>query len=173
MNYHFGNKDGLLQAIVLSRGQPMNDERVRMLELAEQAAGAVPPTVEAIMRAFIEPVLRMKVEYPHFPRLLGRVMTENLMPVVGEVFQSTFYQTLMRFAHALTKALPDIPLEEIRWRLFFTIGAFHFCSLGEESISCASQGEVPRVTVEELTEHLVAYSSAGMRTPVPSRGGTS
>ena len=61
---------GRLRATTASRGTP---------EFAEQAAGDDSPTVRAILKAFIAPLVEVKEAHPHFPALLGRVLHENLM----------------------------------------------------------------------------------------------
>ena len=171
VNYHFGSKEGLLRAIVQRRGEPLNQERVRLLELAEAAAGDQPPRVVAIMRAFVEPVFQIRKEHPHFPAVLGRVVMEGLMPVVGDVFRSTFYQCLLRFAESLSRALPDIPVEEIRWRLLFTIGVFNFLAKGEEAFRHIS-GEEGDYGEDAMTARVVSFCTAGMCAAMtPSRTG--
>ena len=53
VNYHFGSKDGLLQAVINRRMEPLNAERLRLLDLVESAAGDAPPTVEGVLHAFV------------------------------------------------------------------------------------------------------------------------
>lgn len=166
INYHFGNKEGLLRAIILERGQRLTEERIRLLKLVEQASGSQPPRVDAVLRAFIEPVVHMKERHPHFPRLMGRVQMENLMHVVGEVFQHTFYESLMQFARVLHRALPEIPIEEIRWRLFFVIGSLHFLCCNDEMIRVASSNAASFDSIASLTDRLIDYAAAGMQTPL-------
>ncbi len=163
VNYHFGSKEGLLRAIVLRRAEPLNQERIRLLEWAEEAAGKRPPTVKSILHAFIAPVIELGLRHPHFPSLLGRVQMENLMHVVGEVFRNTFYETLLRFAHALERALPELGLDEIRWRLLFTVGSLQFVCCSREAVELISEGETQFQSLERMVDQLVAFSEAGMR----------
>jgi AcrR family transcriptional regulator len=53
VNYHFGSKDELARAVLLRRIAPVNAERRRRLDALPQ-----PATVEHVVRAFVEPVLR-------------------------------------------------------------------------------------------------------------------
>ena len=58
VHYHFHSKDALLEAVILRRLEPVNRERLAMLEACEHAARGGPPAVEDILRAFIEPTVR-------------------------------------------------------------------------------------------------------------------
>ena len=77
VNYHFGSKDALIEAVFRRRLDPMNTARVAALDALE-AGGA--PTADAIIRAFVGPSLRMMEDAKgggrNFIRLLGRTYTE-------------------------------------------------------------------------------------------------
>src|SRR5439155_11060378 len=59
VNYHFGSKHALIEAVFRRRLDPMNTARIAALERLEKDAGghALPP--ETIIRAFIGESLRM------------------------------------------------------------------------------------------------------------------
>ena len=57
-NYHFGSKDNLLREVIARRARIVHDDRVRALEAARHDAGVRSPSVEAIVAAFLEPLLR-------------------------------------------------------------------------------------------------------------------
>ena len=58
VHYHFGSKEGLLDAVVERRATAMNQERLRELDELERSAGEGAPQVEDILRAFFLPGLR-------------------------------------------------------------------------------------------------------------------
>ena len=169
VNYHFGSKEGLLKAIVLARGEPLGRKRIQLLDLAEQAAGDSPPTVRALIRAFVEPVVEMRIDHPHFPRLLGRLLAEDLLPSIGDVFRDTFYETLLRFVTAFSKALPEVPADEIRRRLIFTVGAFHFSICARESVNTITRENDDPESLRWTTEQLVTFCEAGLCAPATPR----
>ena len=76
VNYHFGSKDALIEALFHRRLDPMNAERIAALDALEQQAGEQPLAPEQIIRAFIGASLRMiedaKGGGRNFIRLLGR-----------------------------------------------------------------------------------------------------
>ena len=74
VNYHFGSKDALIEALFRRRLDPMNAERVAALDRLEDFSA------ENIIRAFVRPSLRLIEDAQgggrNFIRLLGRTYTE-------------------------------------------------------------------------------------------------
>ena len=58
VNYHFGSKEALIQAVFTRRLGPLNAERLRLLDAIE-AHGWNDGALESILEAFIGPALRM------------------------------------------------------------------------------------------------------------------
>src|SRR2546430_15599341 len=56
VNYHFGSKDALIEAVFRRRLDPMNVARIGELDKLAAAESAPPP--DAVLRAFITPRLR-------------------------------------------------------------------------------------------------------------------
>src|SRR5262245_21695233 len=94
VNYHFGSKDALIEAVFRRRLDPMNAARIAALERAEAEAGARSGgqearalTPEAIIRAFVGESLRMvedgKDGGRDFIRLLDRTYPEPAKPIRG------------------------------------------------------------------------------------------
>ena len=57
VNYHFGTKDGLIEAVFERRLVPSTQERLRALEAVERAAGDQPPKLKAVLEAIFRPVV--------------------------------------------------------------------------------------------------------------------
>src|SRR3982074_2622116 len=49
VNYHFGSKEELFQAVLARRLDPMNQERIDLLDKVEREAGVKPATCEKIL----------------------------------------------------------------------------------------------------------------------------
>ena len=56
-NYHFGSKQGLLEAVFLRRAEDLNSERLARLDAAIAGARGQPPQLEEIIDAFTHPLL--------------------------------------------------------------------------------------------------------------------
>src|SRR5512134_4200721 len=101
VNYHFGSKDALIEAVFRRRLDPMNTARIAALEALE-TAGA--PDADAIIRAFVGASLRMLEDAKgggrNFIRLLGRTYTEPAKAVRALIGQM-YAPTMERYKRAL------------------------------------------------------------------------
>src|SRR5580765_8036270 len=59
VHYHFGSKEELFQAVLTRRLDPMNVERIKLLERIEVEAPGRAPSCEKILFAMLIPALRL------------------------------------------------------------------------------------------------------------------
>src|SRR6478752_3282958 len=59
VNYHFGSKEELFQSVLTRRLDPMNQERIELLERLEREAAGRPMSVEKILSSMLIPALRL------------------------------------------------------------------------------------------------------------------
>src|ERR1700704_4644337 len=59
VNYHFGSKEELFQAVLTQRLDPMNQERLDLLTALERAAAPRPVPCEQILSAMFVPALKL------------------------------------------------------------------------------------------------------------------
>ena len=71
VNYHFGSKDGLVQAIFKRRFEPLNARRMELFDALEAKHQSAPSPVADILRALIAPTIDMMLRHPEFMRLTG------------------------------------------------------------------------------------------------------
>src|SRR5262245_23319360 len=116
VNYHFGSKDALIEAVFRRRLDPMNAERIAALDRLED------PSAENIIRAFVGTSLRLiedaKSGGRNFIRLLGRTYTDPskaIRALIGQMYAPT----MQRYKAALERALPQMPADELVWRMHF------------------------------------------------------
>ena len=80
IHYHFGSRDGILDAIMDLRVPPMNQARAALLERMRDEAGARPLTSREIVTALIQPNLDrlLATPGPHFTaRLLLQMRVDH------------------------------------------------------------------------------------------------
>jgi AcrR family transcriptional regulator len=160
IHYHFGNKEELLDHLVMRKAGPVNAERLALLDGYEAEAGAAPVPVEKLLQAFLEPPLGRIKESPDFARLMGRLYGEGLMPLIVE---KHFQPMVSRFLAAFSRALPRLSEQELAIRLQFMVGAMSHTML------FALQSKLPGYQVSTdgtlLLRELVAFVIGGLRAP--------
>jgi AcrR family transcriptional regulator len=170
VHYHFHSKEALLEAVILRRSVPANHERLALLDQFEKEAGENPPPLEKVIEAFVAPTLHMSRDPQSggmvFMKLLGRLHAEgDLLP---RILTSQFGEVLERFGAALRAALPDLPPEELFWRLNLALGALaQTLRGGSKDLQTISDLSLS-FNSETALERLVAFLSAGFRAPVPT-----
>ncbi|MBI3372448.1 MAG: TetR family transcriptional regulator [Betaproteobacteria bacterium] len=169
VNYHFGSKDALIEAVFRRRLDPMNAERLAELDRLETEANGKPLPPEAIIRAFIRTSLKMVGDTRSggrtFVRLLGRTYTEPSKPIRALIGQ-LYCQTIERFKAAFTRALPQLPREELFWRMHFMFGTLSYTLAATDTVQMIA-GTKPedRHDARALEERLVGFLCAGLHAP--------
>ena len=160
VNYHFGSKEGLIQAVFRRRLDALNTERLGRLERVEAAAGDTKPELRAALEAFIVPALEMSHDPEHggvvFMRLLARVMSERDR-TLRAFLADRYGHVIKRFADVLGRALPQLPEEDLFWRLNFVVGALTY-SMAE----VVWEHEDSARQMADLATRLVDFSVAGL-----------
>jgi len=164
VNYHFGSKDALIEALFRRRLDPMNAERVAALDRLEDFSA------ENIIRAFVRPSLRLIEDAQgggrNFIRLLGRTYTEPAKPVrvlIGQMYAPT----MERFKAALERALPQMPRDELVWRMHFMFGTLAYTLAATDTVQLiAGCKPEDRHDARLLEERLTAFLAAGLHAPL-------
>ena len=127
VNYHFGSKDALLQAVFNRHIKPLNKVREEKLrQVRDQAmANGQPPAIRDIMVAFIAPTLRLRqggTSARNFLSLVGRTLYEPDQ-TARKVFIKGMGPTFRLLFETTCQALPSCQATEVSWRLRFALSA--------------------------------------------------
>ena len=159
VHYHFGSKEELLDAVVLRNATPVNEARLARLDRVEAEAGGGPPDVEKVLASFLIPTAEVAGRNPGFVRLMGRMLAEGLMP---QIVDKHFQPAARRFVSALRRALPELPEEELLWRVHFAVGAMAH-TMHQAPIFPQISGDA--TDLEPRMQRLVTFLGAGFRAP--------
>jgi AcrR family transcriptional regulator len=168
VNYHFGSKDALIEAVFRRRLDPMNAARIAALEELEKEGRAVAP--EEIIRAFVGPSLRMIEDARgggrNFIRLLGRTYTDpakDIRALIGKMYAPA----MERYKRALQRALPQMPSDELVWRMHFMFGTLAYTLAATDTVQLiAGCKPEDRYDSRLLEERLTAFLAAGLHAPL-------
>lgn len=172
ITYHFGGKSQLFEEMFKRRVVPLNQDRLAMLD----AAFASPaPTLESVVRAFIEPPMRLTVPTPTENGNSAVVVMQFLSRVFampGESdFLATYYEPVRsRFILALNHLLPELPLEEVIWRYNLMVGGIIYAMGGIERmerppLAFSTTPLHYDQSLDALVQRMVGFFTAGLRAP--------
>lgn len=167
VNYHFGSKKELIQAVIaryLELFMPLLNDK--LTELCEQKDE---PTLSDVFNSFVEPLLALEKQSKNgtvtFMQLLGRSYTDEQ----GHLrwFTTTHYgDVLSNITKALRKANPALTSEELFWRLHFTLGTAVFTMVSSDALMDIAKSDFNQsVDVEGLIRKVIPYLASGMSSP--------
>src|SRR4029077_8186982 len=137
VNYHFGSKEDLFQAVLTRRLDPMNQERVALLTRFELDAAPRALSCERILAAMFIPALKLARDPErggkNFLRLLGRAYADPA-PFIRRFLSEQYAVMIARFKTAFGRALPHLPKKELSWRLHFVMGALSYTLAGTDAL---------------------------------------
>ena len=169
VNYHFGSKEGLVDEVYRRRLEPLNKARLANLEKLEKRRRK--PTLEEILEAFMSPVASLARDPaqggPTVMRLLGQTHAEAEAPYKSW-FAGEYKRVLERYHAALCRVLPEVPPEDVRWRLQFLVGALTYPVAERQLVELVSGESMSPDNVSQVVRRLLPFVAAGFRAPVSS-----
>ena len=169
INYHFGTKDRLIEAVFERRLVPSAQEQLRALAAVEKAAGDRPPKLEAVLEAIFRPVVEEAMDPKRGGATFGKLMARSLVdpnPVMERVMHSHFATVIKRFDSALMRAMPSLAPGDVFWRMHLLMGGLH------QSLLLLGRKPPPgapalNLDAETYVRRFVAFAAAAFRAPLP------
>jgi AcrR family transcriptional regulator len=167
VNYHFQSKEALMHAVIARRLDPINQQRLRMLDAFEAEAGDGPLPLEQVLDALLRPIFEMlSGPAKEFAPMMSRIFTES-SDLTEKVFKKHMAHVLARFFPALERALPHLSRTELLWRMQFMMGAVAHTIGGARVLQVLSGGLCDSSDVEGILQRLESFLLAGLRAPLP------
>ena len=166
VNYHFGSKKALIQAVFVRFLNPFVNSLEAELD-RQQTAGKADPSLEDLLEMLVRQALQVKPRSGNdlsiFMRLLGLAFSQSqghLRKYLGEVYGRVF----QRYMDLLLKAAPALPPSELFWRVHFMLGSAAFTMSSMKALRAIAEAEFGTHTgVDEVLRLMVPFLAAGMR----------
>lgn len=166
INYHFGNKEGLLRAIFEHKAAPLNKQRHDLILAAERAHPV--PKLDDLLRGYFLPSFRdsllRKPQADHFMRLVSRIGSDS-SEIAREMMREFFDDFQRHFIAVLKLALPDHDEETLLWRLHCLLCIIIHTLNNPRRIYDLSGGVCDFHDVDYAFEQLLPFLRAGLEAP--------
>lgn len=168
VNYHFGSKEKLLEALFEQRARPITEERLRLLAACAPARGR-PPMLEQVLEAFLRPAFSLGLEEgvdgATFGKLRARLSVES-EALYRRILSRAFDASTGRFLEAVAAALPGLPPQEVAWRFHFMLGTMIYSMANSGRIQSITGGACDPAEPDAVLDRLVPFLAAGFRAPL-------
>ncbi len=172
VNYQFRSKEALIQEVLARKLGPLNRRRLELLDAYEAEAGQRPVALEKLVHAMVGPMLRPPADSAGagvtFGTLMGRVYLERNAKL-QHLIVAQLHGVIRRFAGALRRALPNLPPEELYWRMFFTMGTVSHTLAAPGMLALISDGACDPSDPDATLRRLTTFIVAAFRSPLPHR----
>lgn len=169
--YHFGSKEGLMEAVLRRRFGPVHQEHFEALRRLEQEYHGKPVPLEKLLEAVLRPPLRLATAAGKgeiIMRLIGRAVVEPNRRT-QEVLRRLHRDVRLAYLDAVHRSAPHLSDTDLWWRFEFMWGAFVFILCNPSRIKEMTGGICDPSHTDALLAQLIAVFSASFRAPAVSR----
>jgi AcrR family transcriptional regulator len=168
VNYHFGSKEALLQAVLERRLVPLKKVQRNRLEMIRKNAQAasVRPSVHGALHAFFGPMISLHDSgqaADGFIRFLGQSFSEQ-SDTISETFLRHIEPVQILLFDILAEALPHMSHDCLSWRLNFALGSM-IHSMSMDHFPSLLPNMVPSISYATMTRCMLDFIAAGLEAP--------
>ena len=171
MNYYFGDKKSLFDAVFARRAVVSSTRRMKALDEYEASAGDK-PTVEGALHAFLDTDLDLYIEggdrWKDYGRLAAQVA--NTPEWGAQLMDENFDPVVLRLIGLLKRALPDSTELDIFWSYHFVTGALLHTLARTGRIDKLSGGICESDDFPAVKARMATFMAAGIVAVCEGRG---
>ena len=168
IHYHFGSKEALIQEVYARRMKPIALEREKMLDLIQYTPDRE-EMLEKLLKAFIEPMLRVQLESNEekriFLKLFEKAHSES--EEIKKIIISNFEEINVRFLKLFGKVMPELSKTELFWRFKFIIGVVIASARQFPAMGPYKEKKQKISDISFHLERIIPFLVAGFLAPVP------
>lgn len=162
VHYHFGSKNGLLEAVFARHIVPIAEERLKLLAACRAGEGR-PPLLNQIISAFLEPGMRGSHGGVTFARLRAR-MAADASDETRALLAKYFNHSSGLFLQALADASPHLPPRDLHWRFHFLLGSMVYTMANTGRIQALTGNDFNPSDMDAALAYLVPFLAQGFET---------
>ncbi|OUR66295.1 TetR family transcriptional regulator [Bermanella sp. 47_1433_sub80_T6] len=167
VNYHFGSKKSLIQAVFARFFTPFYQMVEASLDMHEKRHPEVILTVEEILRFVSRSISKVsegdRRRLAIFMRLLGLAYNQG-QGHLRKFLQNEYRAVSGRVMDLIAKATPELKDEERFWRIHFMLGAAAFTLSNMEHLRAIFEHDFDtQCTEEDVVAMLMPFLGAGVR----------
>ncbi|ARU57021.1 TetR family transcriptional regulator [Oleiphilus messinensis] len=168
VNYHFGSKNALIQAVFSRFLSPFSVMFEKELNNREQNAVS-PPDVEELLRIMTTTIVSLPTRNRHgltiFMRLLGLAYTQS-QGHLRRYLETEYSRVFRRFMRLIKEATPELSNIDRFWRIQFMLGSVAFTMSSSDALSDILKNEIGvETTTVDIVNRLVPFLAAGITAP--------
>lgn len=165
VNYHFGSKKALIQAVFERFLEPLVSEIDGRLMQLEADPGSV--TVDALLAVLSASIYEVHGRNTNrataFMRLLGLAYTQSQAHVRNFIAQR-YGDAFQRYLRLLKPALPGATAQELFWHTHFALGTAIFTMSNFDALRAMAMNDTGhKGSVDFIVSHLTSFMAAGMK----------
>ena len=156
VNYHFGSKESLFIEMIRHRIDPLNEERLKLLDAAYARSRKL--RLRELIEIIIRPLICGLSDAPHFIRAMGRGLSEE-NKFMSVLYEDILAEFITRFHAALAEILRPLPDLEINYCYHFLActlsGSMHQHRRFEKLIEESRSEDEATATSDRLIDFIV------------------
>lgn len=164
-NYHFGPKEDLFRHVIGRRAEENSRRQMDSLARAHEAAGDRPPGIEALVRAFCEPMFERTMRggpgWKHYLQLLSHTANTRQSHGFLAPMNERYDPVVAAYTEAFKAALPAASPRNIHYSVFFLQGAIVYALAETGAINRQSGDLVDASDFDAILDRMVPYFAAG------------
>jgi AcrR family transcriptional regulator len=166
LSYHFGNKDGLFRAVI-ERRAPANAAGMQEALHGVLAKRSGKPKLEAVLLAFIEPVVERSMRggpgWKNYIRLMAQIANLPQQEVFVSAVPENYEGIVRSFIESIRVMYPKMSEADLQFSFYFYQAAITHILAESGVIDRQSDGTFHSSDLDVIVPKLVRYTAAGFR----------
>ncbi len=169
VNYHFGSKKSLIQAVFARFLTPFCEDLEQELDAVQAQLDGHVPQLPGLLMLLSQTALRAGHDSPRrlgiFMRLLGLAYTQG-QGHLRRFLQKEYGPVFKTFMRLVTAATPELSDEDRFWRIHFMLGATVFTLSGADSLTAMAEHDLGKgADIAQVVDKLIPFLASGLNAP--------